>query len=101
MWCLVAKNVVEVIFQLVLLVEMLIADEHTCTRGAVVYDVWTCNYVNYVSIIASYCTAATVPQNASYVTDSNPRLTLFACSPMWNVGEDDSSEKARDDSVQH
>ncbi len=79
MWCSVAKKVVEVIFQLVLLFDKLITDELTCARGAVLYDGWACNIVHYVAIIASYCADAAVPQNASYIT---PRLTLLTCSPI-------------------
>ncbi len=62
--------------------------ELICTRGAVLYDSWTCNNVRYVAVIASYCAAATVLQNASYVINSTPWLTWLARSPVGYVCED-------------
>ncbi len=61
------------------------------TKGAVMFDGWSCNDAHYIAIIASYCTMST--QYLSH-TSGIPRLTLLAFALMGKVENDNENETA-------
>ena len=88
----ISKTIIQVIFQLVKLVESRIKDEIHDTKGAILYDGWTCNSTHYIGLYASYC----VPQPHRYsnanITRAVHRLTLLSLSPMSQESSDETKE---------
>lgn len=91
------RTLVEVIFKLVELVEKKIAIELECTKGAVLFDGWTCNSTHYIAVIVSYCTTALRHDRGSVFKESIPRLTLLSLSPMGHVPEEEDENATGQD----
>ncbi|KAI0556954.1 Ribonuclease H-like protein [Gracilaria domingensis] len=70
------------------IIERRICKELYGTKGAVLYDGWTCNAMHYIALIALYCTKKTSIESRRKVVRFTPRLTLLAMSLMGQLEDD-------------
>ena len=87
------KAVVSLIFQLVELVEQSIGKELAGTKGALMFDGWTCNRVNYVALYASYCKTVAVYRFRNLTPQLVLQLNLLALAPLAHVGDNEDADE--------
>lgn len=92
------RTVISTILCLVRLVEKRISHEMKSTKGALLFDGWTCGSTHYIAIISSYC----AKQYGG--TEVKPRLSCMAVAPMGRVSNEEhetDDETARFDAETH
>lgn len=84
-----SQTVVSIIFNLVAWVEKCIAEEWEGTRGALLYNGWSCSHTHYVYAAASYCT--TVAEQVCGKSEESYKhcFVVLALSPMGRISTDD------------
>lgn len=88
-----AKTIVSVIFKLVALVEQCIGDEMEGSRGALMYDGWSCADTHYIAAVASYNTSVPTRVDGKSEYTTIPRLVLLALSPLGKVPNDEEGDE--------
>ncbi len=90
---------IDVVVKLVELVEHRIEEEMRGTRGALMYDGWSCNSTHYVRLYASYCTETPVRVHGTASMESVPVLTLIGLSPMSQTSDDCDEDSSGDEAT--
>ena len=67
--------------ELVKLVEKRVSHEINLTRGALIFDSWTCGSTHYVAAMTSYCA------KQADSTEIQPRLSCLFLSPMGKLAD--------------
>ncbi len=78
-------TIFKVIFALVELVERRIATELQHTQGALLFDWWSCNDMQFVAVMISYLSTVHIREGDNINSNSEPRLALLALSHMAEV----------------
>ncbi len=91
------QTVIGTILELVKLVEKDITSEINETKGASLFDGFSCSTFHYVAIISSYCFRHWVG------TETMPRLSCMAVAPLGSVSEDgnEGAKSSRFDAESH